>query len=144
MSAIPTAADGLCPITVLEVCETCWKRGQRTQQEPGKDRCQKGHGNWSCNIVYLLSPSLKELRPLPKKIPSGLNFILCQHIRDGKKCAYIGRGPCQFAHCAEEIDAWKFMCANNCKILTYLLSSLRTSKSFLFLRVHNSICCKLL
>jgi hypothetical protein len=112
------------------VCETCWKRGQRTQQQAGKDRCQKGHGNWSCNIVYLLSPSLKELRPLPRKIPSGLNFIVCQYVKDGKKCGFTGRGPCQFAHCTEEMEAWKFMCGKNCKLIfssfsrsmTYILS----------------------
>lgn len=100
---------------MVEVCETCWKQGQRTQQQAGKDRCQKGHGNWSCNIIYLLSPSYKELHVLPRKIPSGLNFIICKYIQEGKKCGFTGRGLCQFAHCVEELEAWKYMCENNSK-----------------------------
>ncbi|XP_052765877.1 helicase with zinc finger domain 2-like isoform X2 [Mya arenaria] len=103
-----------CP-TVTEVCETCWKRGQKTLQTPGKDRCQKNHANWSCNVVYLLSPSLKELRPLPKKIPKGLNFLICKYIQEGKKCGYTGTGPCQYAHCNDELEAWKYMCINGLK-----------------------------
>ena len=97
----------------MEVCETCWKRGQLTLQSPGKDRCLKNHANWSCNIVYLLSPSKKELRPLPKKIPKGLNFCICKYIQENKKCAYTGTGPCQYAHSNEELEAWRYMCMNN-------------------------------
>lgn len=100
-----------CP-EVVEVCQTCWKRGQKSFQQPGKDKCQRDHSNWSCNIVFLLKPSLKELRPLPRTIPRGLNFIICKYISEGKKCAYTGTGPCQYAHSQDELEAWKYMCLN--------------------------------
>ena len=109
-------------MTIVEVCQTCWKNGQKTLQDRDKDRCLKHHANWSHNRTFLISPSYRELRPLPRKIPSGLNFIECKNIREKGKCGYTG--ICQFAHCTEELEAWKWMCMNgrklvNIRIYTY-------------------------
>jgi len=109
------SSDGTCP-EVVEVCQTCWKNGQKTTQQPGKDRCQREHANWSCNIVFLLKPSMKELRALPRTIPRGRNFLICKYISEGKKCGYVGAGPCQYAHSQDELEAWKYMCQHSSKL----------------------------
>lgn len=59
---------------------------------------------------------MKELRPLPRTIPKGLNFVICKYISEGKKCGYTGAGPCQYAHCQDELETWKYMCMHQSKL----------------------------
>ncbi|KAK3091336.1 hypothetical protein FSP39_019040 [Pinctada imbricata] len=105
--------DDLCPFNIQEVCQTCWKNGKKSTQDGERDRCTKNHSNWAHNRVYLLIPSNKELRPLPRKIPKGFAFIICKFVRERGKCGYTGGGQCQFAHGQEELEAWQWMCAHD-------------------------------
>ncbi|KAK3594867.1 hypothetical protein CHS0354_005940 [Potamilus streckersoni] len=120
--------EDLCPFVVNEVCGTCWTKGLLSFQDSSKDRCQKNHANWIRNKIYLHSPSNKEVRPLPRKIPAGFNFIVCKYVREKNKCQYSGGGPCQFAHSTEELEVWKWMCINNVTTLENLAEISRESQ----------------
>jgi hypothetical protein len=113
--SIDEVEDDLCPYIIQELCLTCWKNGKKSVQDGTKDRCVKNHSNWKTNQVYLVSPSNKEIRVLPRKIPSGFRFILCSYIEKRGKCGYTGGGPCQFAHTQEELEIWQWMCAHDGK-----------------------------
>ncbi len=94
----------------------CWKTGVKSVQYGQKDRCSAKNRShiWSLNNMFLITPQNKEIRPLPKKIPS--NFIICRHILAKKACDYA-HGYCQFAHSQEEIDVWKWMVQNKGKYI---------------------------
>ncbi|KAL3877847.1 hypothetical protein ACJMK2_035491 [Sinanodonta woodiana] len=121
-------SEDLCPFVVNEVCGTCWTKGLLSFQDSSKDRCQKSHANWIRNKIYLHSPSNKEVRPLPRKVPAGFNFIVCKYVRERNKCQYTGGGPCQFAHSNEELEVWKWMCINNVSSLETLAEVSRESQ----------------
>lgn len=110
--AMKTVFD--CPYDAIEVCGTCWKTGTKSPKDGAKDRCKsmnQNHEHWQQNKICLLSPSNKQIRALPRKIPAALNFVICQYIKQRRPCNFSG-GPCQFAHCAEEIEVWKWMVRN--------------------------------
>ena len=71
------------------------------------------HNNFLINRAYLILPANKELRRIPTKQPVNNKYIICQHIRDKKKCNYKGTEGCQFAHCEEEKEMWSWMSQNN-------------------------------
>ena len=33
-------------VTVTEYCRTCWGKGQRSEEDKGKDKCIRGHSNF--------------------------------------------------------------------------------------------------
>lgn len=105
-----------CPFIIQEICNTCWKNGTKSIQDGDKDRCEKSHSNWQSNRTYFMPRVNKELRPLPRKIPGGMNFMICRYLREKKKCGFTGAGLCQFAHYELEIEVWKWMCSNNSKL----------------------------
>ena len=115
VASVAEEEDDLCPFIVQELCLTCWKKGKKSPQDGTKDRCVKIHPNWKMNRVYVVSPSNKEIRSLPRKIPTGFRFTLCRHIEKRGKCGYTGEGPCQFAHSREELEIWQWMCAHDSK-----------------------------
>lgn len=95
----------------------------RSEKDGTRDRCnaKKRDHIWTLNIAYLLVPQNKLIRPLPRKIPSQLNFIICRHIKESRRCDYSA-GNCQFAHSEEEIEVWKWMVRNKCEYgICYLL-----------------------
>ena len=71
------------------------------------------HNNFSINRAYVILPANKELRRIPTKVPANNKYIICQHIREKKKCSYKGSEGCQFAHSEEERDMWGWMGQNN-------------------------------
>ncbi len=79
------------------------------------------HNNFLINRAYMILPANKELRALPRKIPTNNKFIICQHVREKKKCTYKGTDGCQFAHCDEEKDLWTWMCQTNSKLLLRIM-----------------------
>lgn len=115
LASVDEEGDDLCPYIIQELCLTCWKNGKKSFQDGTKDRCVKIHSNWKMNRVYLVSPSNKEIRALPRKIPTGFRFILCSYIEKRGKCLYTGGGPCQFAHSQEELEIWQWMCVHEGK-----------------------------
>ena len=104
-----------CPYNVQVLCGTCWKTGTCSKQDGSQDKCFKGHNHWQHIKIFMLMPDLKEIRPLPLKIPVRLNFVICKYILAKKKCDYSLGGPCQFAHSEKEKDVWFWMCRNNSK-----------------------------
>ncbi|XP_048248196.1 helicase with zinc finger domain 2-like isoform X1 [Haliotis rufescens] len=112
----PTAGSGDCPYNVQIICGTCWKKGARNPQDGTKDRCSKGHNLWHQIRIFLVLPSLKEIRALPRKIPTNFHFIICKYVKE-KKCDYNLGGPCQFAHGEEELEIWRWMCKNKVRTL---------------------------
>ncbi|XP_046550029.1 LOW QUALITY PROTEIN: helicase with zinc finger domain 2-like [Haliotis rubra] len=125
----PSAAGpGDCPYNVQIICGICWKKGARSTQDGNKDRCSKLHNLWHQIRMFQVLPSLKEIRPLPRKIPTNYHFIICKYVREKKKCDYNLGGPCQFAHGEEELEIWKWMCKNNVKTLDDLAEASRKAQ----------------
>lgn len=119
------SAEITCPYIIHKVCGLCFKNGSMKYQDGNKDQCNnrnKAHLMWSKNCIYINMAQKKEIRPLPNKIPANLNFVICQHIREKKRCDYNLGGPCQFAHSQEEIKIWQWMVSNKGKIYMYLIS----------------------
>ncbi|XP_022318175.2 3'-5' exoribonuclease HELZ2-like isoform X3 [Crassostrea virginica] len=129
VASVDEEEDDLCPYIVQELCLTCWKNGKKSPQDGTKDRCIKIHSNWKMNRVYLVSPSNKEIRSLPRKIPTGFRFILCSYIEKRGKCGYTGGGPCQFAHSQEELEIWQWMCAHDIKKLEDLFTASKEAQN---------------
>lgn len=105
--------EDACPWVILQICSTCWKNGMKSIRNGDRDRCAKGHSNWSANKMLLLATNNKEIRTLPKKIPTGFRFLMCKGIKERNKCAYNGTGHCSFAHSEEELKIWQWMCAHD-------------------------------
>ncbi|XP_041364401.1 helicase with zinc finger domain 2-like [Gigantopelta aegis] len=125
----PPARD-LCPYNVQVLCGTCWKNGTRSKQDGSQDKCIKGHNHWHQIKIFMLLPDLKEIRPLPLKIPIRLKFVICKYVLAKKRCDYSLGGPCQFAHSEKEKDVWIWMCQNNIKSLDELAEeSLKAEKA---------------
>ncbi|XP_061191305.1 helicase with zinc finger domain 2-like [Saccostrea echinata] len=129
VASVDEEEDDMCPFVIQELCLTCWKNGKKSIQDGSKDRCVKNHSNWKTNRVYLASPSNKEIRVLPRKIPSGFRFILCSYIEKRGKCGYTGGGPCQFAHSQEELEIWQWMCAHDVKKLEDLYKASKEAQT---------------
>src|SRR6218665_233294 len=115
---VPSEANSSakCPYRVIEVCKICFEKGAVSRCK--KDRCDgPGMGHiWAQNKLCLILPSKKKLSPLPKVIPKNLNFVICRHMLQKKRCDFVPGGQCQFAHSKEEIEVWTFMARNNGKI----------------------------
>lgn len=115
---VPSEANSStkCPYRVIEVCKLCLEKGAISRCK--KDRCDgPGMGHiWSQNKLCLILPSKKKLSPLPRVIPRNLNFVICRHMLQKKKCDFVPGGLCQFAHSKEEIEVWTWMVRNNGKI----------------------------
>ena len=107
----PPVAFTKCPFRIVDICGLCWKKGTKSACDGTKDRCNgKGMGHiWSQNKTCLRVPGNKLIRPLPHRLPNNCNFIICKHVRAGKKCDYTLGGACQFAHSKEEIEVWTWM-----------------------------------
>ncbi len=104
-----------CPYHIYEVCELCWKQGNKCGQDKKRDdRCvAKGMGHrWSQNKICILHPSSKIIRPLPRRLPMNCGFIICKYVQSKKKCEYTGGGHCQFAHHDQEKEVWTWMVKN--------------------------------
>lgn len=119
--------DDLCPYHIITICQTCWKNGKKSLQDGQKDRCIKNHANWNTNKIYLIATQNREIRPLPRKVPSGFGYRICKYIKEKNKCGYTGGGPCQFAHSQEELEIWQWMCAHDSKYINPINSELSFS-----------------
>ncbi|XP_041364211.1 zinc finger CCCH domain-containing protein 7B-like [Gigantopelta aegis] len=115
----PPARD-LCPYNVQVLCGTCWKNGTRSKQDGSQDKCIKGHNDWHHVKIFMLMPDKKEIRPLPRRIPARLNFLMCSDFLANRECNHYLGGPCQFAHSEEEKDVWVWMCRNDIDTLDKL------------------------
>nr|XP_022313830.1 zinc finger CCCH domain-containing protein 7A-like isoform X2 [Crassostrea virginica] len=131
--------DDICPYIVQELCLTCWKNGKKSPQDGTKDRCVKIHPNWKINRVYVVSPSNKEIRSLPRKIPKGFRFTLCNLIEKRGKCRFTGGGPCQFAHSQDELEIWQWMCAHDIKRLEDLYTASKEAQNTWSLQKNRTI-----
>ncbi|XP_076459401.1 3'-5' exoribonuclease HELZ2-like isoform X2 [Babylonia areolata] len=100
------------PYPVEEFCGMCWVNGTRSPQDGTTNKCTKGHPNFMVKRVFIIMSILKELRNLPNRIPSNLNFVICNFIQQRRKCQFTGPGPCQFAHSNEERVLWIWMARN--------------------------------
>ncbi|XP_069590153.1 zinc finger CCCH domain-containing protein 7A isoform X1 [Ranitomeya imitator] len=95
------------------VCGQCWRNGQVIESEKSRRYCSaKARHMWTKDrqVVLVMSNERKKwitIRPCPAKKPVPVQFELCHHILNGKKCQYIGN--CAFAHSQEEKEIWTFM-----------------------------------
>ncbi|XP_071976800.1 zinc finger CCCH domain-containing protein 7A [Engystomops pustulosus] len=95
------------------VCGQCWRNGQVIESDNNRKYCSaKARHTWSKDrqVVLVMSNERKKwisIRPCPTKKPLPVQFELCHHILNGKKCQYIGN--CAFAHSQEEKEIWTFM-----------------------------------
>ncbi|XP_056393113.1 zinc finger CCCH domain-containing protein 7A [Hyla sarda] len=95
------------------VCGQCWRNGQVIESDKNRKYCSaKARHTWTKDrqVVLVMSNERKKwisIRPCPTKKPVPVQFELCHHILNGKKCQYIGN--CAFAHSQEEKEIWTFM-----------------------------------
>lgn len=95
------------------VCGQCWRNGQVIEADKNRKYCSaKARHTWTKDrqVVLVMSNERKKwisIRPCPMKKPVPVQFELCNHILNGKKCQYIGN--CAFAHSQEEKEIWTFM-----------------------------------
>ncbi|XP_075686233.1 zinc finger CCCH domain-containing protein 7A isoform X2 [Rhinoderma darwinii] len=95
------------------VCGQCWRNGQVIEADKNRKYCSaKARHTWTKDrqVVLVMSNERKKwisIRPCPTKKPVPVQFELCHHILNGKKCQYIG--ICAFAHSQEEKEIWTFM-----------------------------------
>ncbi|XP_069839822.1 zinc finger CCCH domain-containing protein 7A [Dendropsophus ebraccatus] len=95
------------------VCGQCWRNGQVIESDKNRKYCSaKARHTWTKDrqVVLVMSNERKKwisVRPCPTKKPVPVQFELCHHIVNGKKCQYIGN--CAFAHSHEEKEIWTFM-----------------------------------
>lgn len=91
---------------VTKVCGVCLKSGSLTENAEGLSKCTSGH-LWNLNAVFLILPSKKVVKELPKRIPLHGHFRICNFVND----CHSGNS-CQFAHSSEEIKLWIWMVEN--------------------------------
>ncbi|GFN78225.1 helicase with Zinc finger domain 2-like isoform x3, partial [Plakobranchus ocellatus] len=99
------------PMHVTEYCRTCWGKGQRSEEDKGKDRCVRGHSNFKLNSAFVSLPTVKEIRSLPTNFNAGMKLILCEY---HPKCT---RRVCNHPHGQEELEVWNWMLKNNVRTL---------------------------
>ncbi|MEE6498368.1 hypothetical protein FKM82_003052 [Ascaphus truei] len=114
-----------CPSSNIKfVCGQCWGNGQVIVPDKNRKYCSaKARHPWTKErrVVLWMSNERKKwisIRPLPTKKPVPLQFDLCNHIVNGKKCQYIGN--CTFAHSSEEKEMWTYMRENSIQDMEHL------------------------
>lgn len=101
-----TAVNSSFPFKVIKVCSVCLKSGSLTENAKRLSKCTSGH-SWNLNAVFLILPSKKVVKELPRHIPFNNNFRICNYVTD----CHSGNS-CQFAHSSEEIKLWIWMLEN--------------------------------
>ncbi|KAM4024108.1 zinc finger CCCH domain-containing protein 7A isoform 1-T2 [Anomaloglossus baeobatrachus] len=115
------------------VCGQCWRNGQVIESDKNRRYCSaKARHMWTKDrqVVLVMSNERKKwisIRPCPTKKPVPVQFELCHHILNGKKCQYIGN--CAFAHSQEEKEIWTFMKDLNIQDMEQLNERLNSRKS---------------
>ncbi|RUS75490.1 hypothetical protein EGW08_016758 [Elysia chlorotica] len=99
------------PVTVTEYCRTCWGKGQRSEEDKGRDKCVRGHSNFKLNSAFVAVPAVKEIRSLPSVLSAGMKLVLCEY---HPKCS---RRVCNHPHGQEELEVWAWMLRNGVKTL---------------------------
>ncbi|XP_013417543.1 helicase with zinc finger domain 2 isoform X2 [Lingula anatina] len=114
----------VCNYKVLYVCGPCFRQGNIKTKNKDQDRCAAGLGHqWEANKVCLLQGPNKIIRALPKRIPTGLKFVICKNLSTRRSCDFARGGLCQFAHSNEEIEVWKWQVQNNVLTLDELVAA---------------------
>lgn len=103
------------PYMLNEFCRRCYSTGKMVTHS----QCQhdKVHGS----IYTTKTIERKIINKLPYKIPSKCNFVICNAM-ENYKCTKPLKIECTFAHNAEEIEIWKWMCINNGRFSPTLFS----------------------
>ncbi|KAM3916687.1 zinc finger CCCH domain-containing protein 7A [Leptodactylus fuscus] len=114
-------------------CGQCWRNGQVIEADKNRKYCSaKARHTWGKDrqVVLVMSNERKRwisIRPCPTKKPVPVQFELCHHISNGKKCQYIGN--CTFAHSQEEKEIWTFMKDLGIQDMDQLYEKLNSSKA---------------
>ncbi|KAG9477093.1 hypothetical protein GDO78_002474 [Eleutherodactylus coqui] len=115
------------------VCGQCWRNGQVIESDKNRKYCSaKARHTWTKDrqVVLVMSSERKKwisIRPCPVKKPIPVQFELCHHILNGKKCQYIGN--CAFAHSQEEKEIWTFMKDLGIQDMEQLYEKLKSKKT---------------
>ncbi|XP_044160109.1 zinc finger CCCH domain-containing protein 7A [Bufo gargarizans] len=115
------------------VCGQCWRNGQVIESDKNRKYCSaKARHTWTkdCQVVLVMSNERKKwisIRPCPTKKPVPVQFELCHHILNAKKCQYIGN--CAFAHSQEEKEIWTFMKDLDIQDMEQLYEKLNSKKT---------------
>ncbi|XP_028638737.1 zinc finger CCCH domain-containing protein 7A-like isoform X1 [Grammomys surdaster] len=104
---------GLLNMEIKFVCAQCLRNGQVIGPDRNRKYCSaKAQHSWTKERRALRAMSFERkkwmnIRPLPTKKQMPLQFDLCNHIANRKKCQYVGN--CSFAHSPEEREVWTYM-----------------------------------
>lgn len=104
---------GLLNMEIKFVCAQCLRNGQVTEPDRNRKYCSaKAQHSWTKERRAMRAMSFERkkwmnIRPLPTKKQMPLQFDLCNHIANRKKCQYVGN--CSFAHSPEEREVWTYM-----------------------------------
>ncbi|XP_055453693.1 zinc finger CCCH domain-containing protein 7A [Psammomys obesus] len=104
---------GLLNMEIKFVCAQCLRNGQVIEPDKNRKYCSaKAQHSWTKERRAMRAMSFERkkwmnIRPLPTKKQMPLQFDLCNHIANGKKCQYVGN--CSFAHSQEEREVWTYM-----------------------------------
>nr|BBG62345.1 zinc finger CCCH type containing 7 A [Tokudaia muenninki] len=104
---------GLLNMEIKFVCAQCLRNGQVIEPDRNRKYCSaKAQHSWTKERRAMRAMSFERkkwmnIRPLPTKKQMPLQFDLCNHIANRKKCQYVGN--CSFAHSPEERDVWTYM-----------------------------------
>lgn len=104
---------GLLNMEIKFVCAQCLRNGQVIEPDRNRKYCSaKAQHSWTKERRAMRAMSFERkkwmnIRPLPTKKQMPLQFDLCNHIANRKKCQYVGN--CSFAHSPEEREVWTYM-----------------------------------
>ncbi|XP_051023294.1 zinc finger CCCH domain-containing protein 7A isoform X2 [Acomys russatus] len=104
---------GLLNMEIKFVCAQCLRNGQVIEPDKNRKYCSaKAQHSWTKERRAMRAMSFERkkwmnIRPLPTKKQMPLQFDLCNHIANGKKCQFVGN--CSFAHSHEEREVWTYM-----------------------------------
>nr|DBA20315.1 TPA: hypothetical protein GDO54_016022 [Pyxicephalus adspersus] len=126
-------------LNVKFVCGSCWRNGQVIEADKNRKYCSaKARHTWVKDRQVVLAMSNAHssvrnakkwisIRPCPTRKPLPVQFELCHHILNDKKCQFIGN--CAFAHSQEEKEIWTFMKDQGIQDMEQLYEKLNCKKT---------------
>lgn len=124
MNYLPTENP---PHVIKKICSVCWSVKNVSYENPQNGRCTGIAAHpWKYDCLFYIPKAKRQMRNLPRIIPRACDFKICWNVQDKKPCKLDN---CQFAHCQEELDIWKWMVKSGSNQLIQIISHLNVNNN---------------